>query len=329
MTIPATMKGWTCRRYGGPEAMRLEELPTPQIKTNEVLIRVRATTVESADARIRALRLPRGFGMLGSLIFGFGGPRRPVLGAQASGIVVKTGARVASFEPGDAVVAVLGGRMGCGAEYVAVAEDALLVEKPEALSFQEGASLTFGGLTALDYLRKADVKPGEQLLVIGASGTVGSAFVQLARHYGACVTAVTSTGNKKLALALGASAVIDYSCTDFTAQRKRWDVIADTVGASSFAQCAPVLNERGRYLAIAGGLADMFVGRKGTKRSISGPAAERIEDMRELIQLAANGVFKPVIDSVYDFEEMREAHARVDTNRKRGSVVVLLTDWAR
>jgi NADPH:quinone reductase-like Zn-dependent oxidoreductase len=212
--------------------------------------------------------------------------------------------------------------MGGHAEYAAIAETGLIVGKPENLSFEAAACLCFGAMTARHYLRKAALGPGERLLVIGAAGAVGSAFVQLARQMGAHVTAVTSTGNVDLVRGLGADAVIDYVQEDFLTAGRSWDVIADTVAASCLASCLPVLNDGGRYLVIAGGLADMLTGKWGARRSISGPAASRPEDLRELVRLAATGAFAPLIDSVHAFGEMREAHARTDTGRKRGAVVV-------
>lgn len=326
MDIPATMKAWTCRRYGGPEAVTPENIAVRPLKPGEVLIRVRATTVSSGDARMRALRLPPGFGLIGRLIFGLRGLRQPVLGSEVSGVVKAVGDKVSAFRPGDFVIAFPDTKLGGHAEYVTMAEGGLIVKKPENLSFEAAASLCFGGMTARDYIRKAALKKGERLLVIGASGAVGSAFVQLARHLGVHVTAVTSTGNIELVHALGTDAVLDYASEDFTALGQSWDVIADTVAASSFKRCLPVLNGGGRYLAIVGGLADMLAGKKGTKRSISGPAKSRLEDLRELAQLAEAGAYKPLIDSVYTFDQMREAHARTDTGRKRGSVVVRIED---
>lgn len=320
------MKAWICRNYGGPDVLALEERPRPEPKDGEVLIRVRATTVSSGDMRIRSLKLPRGFGPMGRLVFGFTRPRQPVLGTELSGIVERVGGGVTAFKPADAVVAFPGARMRAHAEYHVIRADKAIVLKPENLSFEAAAGLCFGGTTAVDFFRRAGLKSGESVLVIGASGAVGVAMVQLARHLGAQVTAVTSTGNVELARSLGAHFVIDYSRQDFAAASETYDVIADTVGASTFAECLPLLNENGRYLAIAGDLFALFGRRRGTKRSIAGPAGERPEDVRELVRLATAGIVKPVIDKVYGFQEMPAAHARVDTGRKRGNVVVTVSE---
>lgn len=281
-----------------------------------------ATTVSSGDVRIRALRLPPGFGPLGRLIFGFKGPRQPVLGSELSGIVTTVGDKVTAFQPGDAIIAFPDTRLGAHAEYVTIPETGLIVAKPDSLSFEAAAALCFSGLTAWDYLRKAALKSDERLLVIGASGSVGSAFVQLAKARGAQVTAVTSAANAETVQSLGADDVIDYGHQDFTAIDQKWDVIADTVAASRFADCLPVLNEGGRYLAIAGGLSEMFTRPKGSRRSIAGPAQAKREDLVELVRLVEAGSFAPLVDSIHAFEAMSEAHSRTDTGRKRGAVVV-------
>ena len=264
--LPATMKVWACRAYGGPDALALEERRVPTPKDDEVLVKIRATTVASADMRIRSMKLPRGFGLLGRLALGLTKPRKPVLGTEFSGVVAAVGKSVTGFKPGDAVIGFPGGAMGCHAEYRVMQITKPIALKPTNLSFEEAASLPFGAVTALDYLRKAKLKPGERLLVIGASGAVGSAMVQLGKHMGAIVTGVTSTRNVELVHSLGADTVIDYNSADFIKTGMSWDVIADTVAASSFAKCLPVLNEQGRYLAIAGGLPDLLARPKGTKK---------------------------------------------------------------
>ena len=316
------MKVWTCRRYGGPEKLVMEEQQRPVPKANEVLVRICATTVSSGDVRLRTQKLPRGFGLMGRLIFGIRGLRQPILGTEFSGLVEAVGSSVTTYRIGDAVIGFADMGMRCHAEYRVMAVDQALVAKPSNISFPEAAAVCFGGSTALHYLRKAGLAPGKRILVIGASGAVGSAMVQLAKHLGAEVTGVTSTGNLELVKALGASVVIDYTQQDFTAQPGGYDVIADTVAASSFSRCLPLLNEYGRYLAIAGDLPAMLARPVGTKKSIGGPASAKPEAVRELVSLAAAVVFKPLIGGFFLFAKMKEAHALVETGHKRGSVVV-------
>ena len=319
---PKSMKAWLCRRYGGPEVLELVDLSKPAPGPGEVLVKIHAVTVTSGDSRIRGYRLPRGFGLIGRLVLGFTGPRKPLLGPDLAGTVEAVGAGVARFAPGDAVVAFPGVAQGCHAQYRLVPLTLPIERKPPNLSFEEAASLLFGGMTALHFLEKSGLKAGGKILVIGASGAVGSAMVQLARHRGAEVTGVSSAANAELVISLGASKVIDYGREDFTMRAETYDVIADTVGASAFAKCVPALNEHGRYLSLSGGLAAMFARRAGTKRSLGGVAAEKPEYLTELVKLAEAGAFKPVIDSTFSFAQLPEAHARVDSGRKRGSVVV-------
>lgn len=320
------MKAYVCRRYGGPEVLELVDVQEPVPKDNEVLIRIEATTVTSGDWRVRTLNVPKGLGLIARLAFGIARPRQPILGTELSGIVEAVGKNVTKFRPGEEVFGFTGGQMRCHAQYRVLAEDGPLALKPSNLSFEEAASLCFGGSTALHFLRKADIKAGDKVLVIGASGGVGTAMVQLAKHFGAEVTGVTSTGNLELVTSLGAHLVIDYTKEDFTARSETYDIIADTVGAASFARCKDLLREKGRLLAIAGGipeiLASLWTPLTGGKKVIAGPAEERPDDVRRLAALAETGVLKPVIDRRYRFAQMAEAHALVETGHKRGSVVV-------
>ena len=321
-----TMKAWICRNYGGPDVLACEDRPRPMPKANEVLVRICATTVSSADVRLRTCKFPRGLGLIGRLVFGITRLRQPILGTDFAGTIETVGRDVTAFKPGDAVFGFSGAAMRCHAEYRVMPVSKPIALKPANLSFEEAASLPFGGITALHFLRKANLRAGETVLVIGASGAVGSAMVQLARHMGATVTGVTSTRNIGLVGSLGAHSVIDYTREDFIKAAETYDIIADTVGASSFARCCPVLNEHGRYLAISGGLPDLLARPKGTKKSIAGPAAEQQEDVLHLARLAESGVLKPVIDRTYAFLQMAQAHAHVETGHKRGSVVVSVVE---
>ena len=319
---PSHMQVWACLAYGGPEQLQLQRRPIPTCRPDELLVRVHATTIASADVRIRTLALPRGFGWLGRLIFGLRRPRQPVLGTDLAGVVVDVGPDVGEYRIGDRVLAMPGAAMGCHAEYRTVRSNAAIARIPEGISFEDAAALAFGGTTALHFLRCSDLKSGDALLVIGASGAVGSAMVQLGRHLGASVTAVTSTPNLDLVRSLGAGHVLDYTRQRLHDLPHTYDVIADTVAASSFKSCLPLLNERGRYLAIAGGLPDMLARRRGTRRSISGMAREHSEDLATLLRLTAEGKLRPVIDHVVDWPDLPRAHAHVETGHKRGSLVV-------
>jgi NADPH:quinone reductase-like Zn-dependent oxidoreductase len=321
-----SMKAYVYRRYGGPEVLELVDLPKPTPKDDEVLVRILATTVTAGDWRVRTLDVPRGLGLIARLMLGVTRPRQPILGTELAGTIETIGNKVTRFRPGDAVFAFPGLGMRCHAEYRTIAETGPIVLKPDNLSFEEAASLPFGGSTALDFLRRAGIRAGDKMLVIGASGAVGTALVQLARHFGASVTGVTSAGNLDLVASLGADRVIDYGKQDFLESPETYDLIADTVGATSFARCKHALREKGRLLKVAGGLSDLFsplwASMTGNKRVIAGQAEERPEYVQQLADLAKAGALRPVIDRRYDFAQMAEAHAYVETRLKRGSVVV-------
>jgi NADPH:quinone reductase-like Zn-dependent oxidoreductase len=216
--------------------------------------------------------------------------------------------------------------MGCHAEYRVLQQNQRVFPKPANLSFEEAASISFGGSTALHFLRKANLRAGETILVIGASGAVGSAIVQIANHFGAEVSAVTSAGNADLVKSLGALKVIDYRSENFSANGKTYDVIAETTGEHTFADCRNSLHKGGRFLAIAAEIPDMLATIWSSalygKRVIAGPAEETSELIGQIGEWARAGILKPVIDRSYRFEQLPEAHAYVDTGRKRGSVVI-------
>lgn len=321
------MKAYVYRQYGGPEVLRLEDVPTPTPGPGEVLVKILATTVNSADWRVRSLEVPKGFRLMARLALGITRPRQPILGTELSGIVHAVGPGVTRFRPGDAVFAFPGVKLGSHAQYRVVAENGPIAPKPDNLSFEEAATLCFGGSTALHFLRRAGVKAGESLLVIGASGAVGTALVQIGRHMGLQVTGVASAPNHPLVASLGATRMIDYGRENPLAGPETYDVIADCVGDTRFVDCADRLKPGGRLIPIVGSAADMLsamtLGRRADgKRVLAGPAEEKPEYVHELAKLAASGALKPVIDHVYDFSEMVEAHRRVDSHRKRGSVVV-------
>lgn len=209
-----------------------------------------------------------------------------------------------------------------------MAEDGAVVPKPSSLTFEEAAALSFGGTTALDFLRRAKLQSGESVLVNGASGAVGTAAVQLAKHFGAIVTGVCSSANVELVRSLGATHVIDYTQQDFTRNGETYDVIVDTVGTAPFSRSKASLKEGGRLLMVLAELPEMlrapWVSMTSSKKVIAGPATVRVEDLRFLAGLAEAGAFKPVIDRRYTFEQIAEAHRYVDTGRKKGNVIITL-----
>ncbi len=324
-----TMRAAVYRTYGGPDVVRVESVPRPRPGPGEVLVRVHASTVSSGDARLRSLSMPRGFGLVARPAFGFFGPRKRVLGTELAGTVEAVGAGVTEYVGGERVVAFLGIGLGCHAEYRTVRVAGCLAPLPDTLSFEQGAALAFGGTTALHFLRNAArLKPGERVLVVGASGAVGSAAVQLARHLGAVVTGVTSTVNVARVRELGAERVVDYTQVAPFGGGETYDVIFESVGSAAYVDCRGALADGGRLVLCAGSLPQLLSSawrRLGTSHRLhAGGAPERPEDLRTLVSLAGAGHYAPLVDRVYPLDRIAEAHAHVDSGRKRGSVVVTM-----
>lgn len=320
------MKAVVYERYGPPEVLELKEIPKPIPKDHEVLIKTHATTVTTGDWRVRSLDVPTGFGLISRLMFGVMKPKQPILGTELAGEVEAVGKNVSEFKIGDRVFAFNGAGMGCHAEYKCMPEDGPVVPKPKNLTYEEAAALSFGGTTALDFFRRGKLQRGEKVLINGASGGVGTAAVQLAKHFGAEVTGVCSGANLDLVRSLGVDHVIDYTKEDFTQNGESYDVIVDIAGTAPFSRSKRALKEDGRLLLVLGSLPDMlqipWVAMTSSKKVIAGPAEERVEDLRYLAKLAEEGAFKPVIARRYPLEQIVEAHRYVDTGHKRGNVVV-------
>jgi len=320
------MKAAVYRRYGPPEVVNVEDIPRPTPGPNDLLIRVRATTVSSADWRIRSLSMPRGFGFVSRLVFGISAPRQRILGSELAGDIVAVGTAVRNFAVGDPVIAFRGAKLGAHAEYCCINADAPVVKKPDALSYRTAAALAFGGTTALDFFRRAELRAGERVLINGGSGAVGSAMLQIAVAFGAEVTVVCSDANRECMQQLGATRVVDYAKSDFASEGVHYDVIVDTVGNAPFPRVRKALTPDGRLLLVLATLPQLFhapwVDLTTKHRVYVGPATERLDDLHTLVAMAAAGQFTPLIDSCLPLERIAAAHARVDSGRKRGSVVV-------
>ena len=329
-----TMKAASSKRYGAPDVVTLVDRPRPVPKPNELLIRVNATTVNSGDARMR--RADFGSPILtifGRLFLGIFRPRTRVLGTAFAGVVEGIGNEVDRFKVGDRVFGSAGMGMGAHSEYITLKQDATVIETPEQLSDEHASAIPFGGFTALYFLRdQAQIEPGQRVLIVGASGSVGISGVQYAKSVGAHVTGVCSGKNAQLVRELGADEVIDYTSVDFTKRAQRYDVIFDTVGAVSFGACKGVLNNGGKYLATEMSTAiicQLLTTRLiGKKRVFGGVAMDKPEYLRVLKGLAESGEMTAVVDRLYGFDEIQAAHARVDTGRKAGSVVVTISAQA-
>ena len=315
------MQAAVVEKYGPPEVVRIREVATPEPAAGEVLVKSHATTVNSGDARLRAARVPRGMALLVRLRVGITGPRQSILGFETAGEVEVVGEGVTDLQVGDRVVASRGFKFGCHAEKVAVKADGEVAKIPEGLSYADAVSLLFGGSTALHFLRKGKLAGGESILVNGASGAVGTLAVQLAKHLGAEVTAVCSAEHAELVTGLGADHVVDYATEDFTGDGHRYDVIMDTHGNAPYARIKGSLAPGGRFLMVVGDLLQTL-GAARHKNIVSGTSKTTAEGLRKILELVGTGEMRPVIDSVHPFDQIVEAHRRVDGGHKAGSVVV-------
>jgi NADPH:quinone reductase-like Zn-dependent oxidoreductase len=314
------MKAIVYTKFGPPEVLQLQEVEKPTPKANEVLIKIYATTVVKEDPDMRSAP---GFN-------GFLKPRNPILGQELAGEVESIGKDVTRFKPGDQVFGF--DMFGAYAEYKCMPENGALSIKPVNLSYEEAASIPNGALTALPFLRdKANIQSGQSVLIYGASGSVGSAAVQLAKYYGAKVTGVCSTANVEWVKSLGADQAIDYTKEDFTENGKTHDIIFDTVGKCSFSKSKGSLSNEGIYLTTVPTPAIMFQalwtaksGGKKVKFAAAGlrPAREKIQDLAFLTTLIEAANLKPVIDRRYPLEHMAEAHRYVGQGHKKGNVVI-------
>ena len=307
-------------RYGPPEGVTIVAAPVPRPRPGEVLVRVAAAGVSAGDARMRAGRFPPGFGPLARLAIGLRGPRVGVLGSTFAGVVEQLGDGVNGPAAGDRVAGMTGVRMGCHAEFVSVPAHAA-VRIPASLGDADAAGVLFGGTTALHFLRdRAGVRPGATVLVNGASGSVGSAAVQLAATLGATVTAVCSAANRELVVRLGAERWIDYATTPVARVGERFDVVFDAVGNLSRAEGLRLLAPDGALVLAVASLFEMI---RGGRRVFAGSAPERPEDVGHLLGLAASGRLDPLATVLGGLDALPEAYRTIDSGRKVGNLVVL------
>ena len=315
------MKAAVYTQYGSPEVLRVKQVERPLPQKNEILLRIRATSVNSGDWRLRkadpyAVRL----------FFGLLKPKINILGSVFSGEVESIGEEVKQFKVGDIVFGHTDMSFGSYAEYLSLPEDASIALKPSNISHNEAAVIPFGGVAALHFLKKAKIQPWQKVLVVGASGSVGSAAVQLAKSFGADVTGVCSTANIALVKSIGANKVIDYTKEDFAGNGETYDVIFDAVNAISVSRSMKSLNKNGIMILSAAGMSEMLQGlwisMTTNKRVLTGVISHKAADIIFLKELIEAGKFKPVIDRTYPLEQIAEAHAYAEKGHKKGNIAI-------
>ncbi|QTL47863.1 MULTISPECIES: NAD(P)-dependent alcohol dehydrogenase [Priestia] len=302
------MKAMVCTKYGKPDVLQLQEVEKPIPKENEILIKIHATTVTSGDCRVRSFNSPLLLWLPMRIVLGLRKPRKSILGVELAGEVEEVGKNVTRFKKGDQLFAMTGMKFGGYAEYICLPEKGTIAVKPENVTYEEAASISFGGTTALHFFRKGNIQAGQKVLIYGASGAVGTAAVQLANYYGAEVTGVCSAKNSELVKSLGADRVIDYQNEDFTEKQERYDLIFDAVGKITKNQCKEALALNGRFVSVEG----------------QGIAKVQTKDLLLLKKLMEEGQIKSVIDRCYSLEQIPKAHEYVEAGHKIGSVVVTL-----
>ena len=317
------MKAIVCTKYGPPEVLQLKEVEKPVPKDDEVLIRVHSTTVTSGDVWIRSSTYSPWFWLFGRIMYGITKPRKKIPGNELSGEIEAIGKDITQFQVGDKIYGIVWSTSfgGAYAEYKCLPENGVAI-KPANMTYEEAAAVPIGGLTALVLLRKGKIQSGQKILIYGASGSVGTFAVQLAKYFGAEVTGVCSTTNIKMVKSLGADKIVDYTKEDFTKNDQTYDVIFDAVRKMSFSRCKDSLTKKGVYITVDWPLLTAFWTSIVGHRKVVFGIANKVEDLTFLRELIEAGKLKSVIDKVYPLEQITEAHRYVDKGHKKGNVVI-------
>ena len=301
------MKAVICTKYGPPEVLQIQEVSKPIPKDSQMLVKIVATAVNSGDVRVRSLNVKGFLKVIMRLVLGISKPRKPILGTVFSGIVESIGDNVSKFKIGDKVFGMTGFKFGTYSEYITVNQNSNVLEMPKNATYEEAAAIIFGGQTAIHFLEKAKIakKFNQKVLIIGATGSVGTAAIQIAKHHNADITAVCSSKGHILVAELGVNNIVHYDKEDFTTRTEKFDIIFDAVGKYSKNQCKNLLNKKAVYVSVN-----------------LGYASENIQQLKLLKELFEKGDFTATIDRTFTMAEIVEAHRYVDTERKKGNVVL-------
>jgi NADPH:quinone reductase-like Zn-dependent oxidoreductase len=320
------MKAIVCTKYGAPEVLQIKEVDKPVPRDNEVLVKIAVTAVTVGDCRIRGFKVPLSFWLPARLALGLRKPKKEILGSVFAGEIEYVGKNVRLFKKGDQVFAGTGHNFGAYTEYICMPENGYIAIKPTNLTFEEAAAIPWGGYTSLHFLRKAEIKPEQKILIYGASGSLGTSAVQLAKYFGAVVTGVCSTSNLNLVKSLGADRVIDYTKEDFSKSSETYDIVYDTVGKCTVSACIRSLKKNGKYIhavatpAVSAKIKWLSMGR--SIKFIGGSFTPSAENLNYLKKIIEEEKLMPVIDRIYNFDQIVEAHRYVDTGHKKGNVVI-------
>ncbi len=306
------MKAVICRQYGSAEVLQIQEVPNPIPRHNQILVKIISTAVNSGDVRVRKLDVKGLMRIIMRLVLGISKPRKPILGTVFAGVVVSVGDMVSMFKAGDKVFGMTGFRFGTYAEYITVNQNSNVMEMPVNATFDEAAAIVFGGQTAIYFLDEAKIgiKTGQKILIIGATGSVGTAAIQIAKYYGAVVTVVCSSKGKNLVNELGVTNIHLYDKESLTQLTEKFDIIFDAIGMYSKQEFKKLLNKNGVYKSVNG----------------SGYASETKQQLLLLKELFEKEAFKAVIDKTYHMHEITEAHKYVESGRKKGNVVLQISE---
>jgi len=300
------MKAIIQNKYGGVSTLKMVEVERPTPNQNEILIEIYATNIASGDMKINTLDVPFGLRTIMKIIFGFNGPRKKIRGISAAGKIVEIGSKVSKFKVKDRVYLINSMKAGCLAEYLVMNENGVIAQIPESMTYEDAAPIAFGAMSSYHFMNENTIKQNDKVLVYGASGSLGTYAIQIAKYLGAEVTAVCSKGNHDVVRNIGADKVIDYKTDDFTENNKKYDVIFDTVAKLRKSRVKESLSKNGKYL------------------SSRAPTSETLSKLHEINEIIEAGELKTYIEKVYSFDEFKEAHKHVYSKRKVGNVVITI-----